>query len=271
MNGHWELGKVKMSTNPSTRAPPALPGPVPSLTPVLRSVPDVDIDIAHQDAFQACNPDVDHPFASLEDACNRLLPFHVLADYEADDVNEKFLDSNGRVLSRSQLWNESLMAKINEFKLTFEKQIETLNDLVKKREDGEMRAEEDLMLELCLLQDEKRRTLELKAEMEREKAEREAVERARAEQMRMQEAAWQQSRRLVPGVTVLGDPFAFAGGLQLLEDERFTHEHNSLGQDGTVDIMLNGEDEDTNESVNMLAHNGPKASALDLNALSSMR
>ncbi|KAI5077535.1 hypothetical protein GOP47_0007359 [Adiantum capillus-veneris] len=211
-----------MNTNPNAgapvagpAAPPALVGSATAPSPAaLRRAP-LDVDIARQDALRACNPDIDRPFASLEDACNRLLPFHVLADYDADDVNDKFLDSTGRVLSRSQLWNESLTAKIHEFKATFQKQIDVFNALSKKRTDGEMRAEEGLMIEQFLFQDEKQKVLEMKVEMERERAERdaearmkEAMERARAEQARMLEAARQQQQvgRLVPEWTRSRDP-----------------------------------------------------------------
>ncbi|MCO5583649.1 hypothetical protein L7F22_037562 [Adiantum nelumboides] len=260
-------------------APPTLLGSAGAAPPpALRRVP-LDVDIARQDALRACNPDIDRPFASLEDACNRLLPFHVLADYDADDVNDKFLDSTGRVLSRSQLWNESLTAKIHEFKATFQKQIDVFNALAKKRADGEMRAEEGLMVEQFLFQDEKQKVLEMKVEMERERAERdaearmkEAMERARAEQARMQEAARPQHvGRVVPGVNMLGDSFVFGAGAQLQDEGKCGHEPNSPEQDGAVDDMLNSWDEDANESMNLLAQNGPEAGTLDLNALTSTR
>jgi hypothetical protein len=31
----------------------------------------VDVEIARHDAYRACNPDIDRPFSSLEDACHR--------------------------------------------------------------------------------------------------------------------------------------------------------------------------------------------------------
>lgn len=146
------------------------------------------VEIARQDALRVCNPNVDRPFASLEDACERLLPYHVVADYDADDVNERFLDSAGRILSRSQLWNESLTAKINEFKSILDKQISTFNMMTRNRTDGDMRAEERMMVEQVLLQDEKHKLIEIKLEVEaRERAEREA-------EARLKEAIAQEER-----------------------------------------------------------------------------
>ncbi|KAH7429309.1 hypothetical protein KP509_09G041200 [Ceratopteris richardii] len=269
-------GNVSMSGNPSPgapvagpAAPPSIAGAVPS-PPALRKVP-IDVEIARQDALRACNPDIDSPFASLEDACNRLLPFHVLADYDADDVNDKFLDTTGRVLSRSQLWNESLTAKIHEFKATFQKQIDIFNTFTRKRTDGEMRSEEGLMIERYLLQDEKQKYLELKAEIERERIAREAIERAQVEQASMQEAVRQQSSQFAPDMNMLGNSFGHAAGLQFQEDGKSGLGQNSPEQDGAVEDMLNSWDEDPNESMNLLAQNGPEAGTLDLNALTSAR
>ncbi|MCO5606313.1 hypothetical protein L7F22_060500 [Adiantum nelumboides] len=111
--------------------------------PALCRVP-LNVDIDGHNTLCGCNPDINRPFASSKDAYNRLLPFHVLADYNVDDVNDKFLDS--RVLSRSHLWNESLTSKIHEFKATFRKQVNFFNAFTKKRADREMRAEEGLMV-----------------------------------------------------------------------------------------------------------------------------
>ena len=90
-----------------------------------------------------------------------------------------------------------------------------------------MRAEEGLLIEQFLSQDEKQKVLEMKAEMERERAERDAearmkeamaqAKRARVEQARLQEAACQQAGHMAPGVNMLGDSFCFTGGAQLQE------------------------------------------------------
>ncbi|PPS00571.1 hypothetical protein GOBAR_AA20088 [Gossypium barbadense] len=134
--------------------------------------------MAYQDALRVCHPDFKRPFSSLEDACERLLPYHVVADYEAEE-DDRILDSDttGQMPSRSQQWDHNIAAKVAEFTATFEKQALAFNIISRKRAAGEFRSEERLMVEQALLQEEKRAMLELRAEIEsREKAGREAHE-----------------------------------------------------------------------------------------------
>ncbi|KAI3474518.1 hypothetical protein Pfo_029428 [Paulownia fortunei] len=108
----------------------------------------------------------------------RLLPYHVVADYEAEE-DDKILDSatTGQILSRSQQWDHNIAAKVAEFTATFEKQVLAFNIISRKRGLGEFRTEEKLMMEQLLLQEEKRALLELRAEMDsRQKASRETHE-----------------------------------------------------------------------------------------------
>ncbi|KAL9344743.1 hypothetical protein Peur_062418 [Populus x canadensis] len=132
--------------------------------------------MAYQDAWRVCHPDFKRPFASLEDACERLLPYHVVADYEAEEDDRILdLDTTGQMPSRSQQWDHNIAAKVAEFTGTFEKQALAFNIITRKRSLGEFRSEERLMIEQALLQEEKRLLLNLKAEMDaREKASREA-------------------------------------------------------------------------------------------------
>lgn len=132
--------------------------------------------MAHQDAWRVCHPDIKRPFSSLEDACERLLPYHVVADYEAEE-DDRILDSDttGQMPSRSQQWDHMIAAKSAEFTTQFEKQVLAFNIISRKRAQGEFRSEEKWMVEQALLQEEKHALLLLKAEMEsREKAGREA-------------------------------------------------------------------------------------------------
>lgn len=134
--------------------------------------------MAYQDAWRVCHPDFRRPFSSLEDACERLLPYHVVADYEAEE-DDRILDSDttGQMPSRSQQWDHNISAKVAEFTATFEKQALAFNIISRKRAVGEFRSEERMMIEQALCQEEKRMYLELKAELEsREKAGREAHE-----------------------------------------------------------------------------------------------
>lgn len=108
----------------------------------------------------------------------RLLPYHVVADYEAEE-DDRILDSDatGQIPSRLQQWDHNILVKIAEFTTTFEKQVLAYNIMTKKRAIGEFRSEERLMLEQALLQEEKQASMELRAEIEsREKAGREAAE-----------------------------------------------------------------------------------------------
>lgn len=132
--------------------------------------------MAYQDAWRVCHPDFKRPFSSLEDACERLLPYHVVADYEAEE-DDRILDSDttGQLLSRSQQWDHNIAAKVAEFTATFEKQVLAFNIISRKRALGEFRSEERLMIEQALLQEERRALLEARAEMDsRQKAGREA-------------------------------------------------------------------------------------------------
>ncbi|GMH09136.1 hypothetical protein Nepgr_010976 [Nepenthes gracilis] len=188
-------------SNPNPNAPPQqqqlqqkmnrLPPHPPSL-----SGNQAELQMAYQDAWRVCHPDFKRPFSSLEDACERLLPYHVVADYEAEE-DDRILDSDptGQIPSRSQQWDHNIAAKVAEFTATFEKQALAFNIITRKRASGEFRSEERLMIEQALLQEGKRSMLELKAELEsREKAGREHEAKLRmaafqAEQARVESQA----------------------------------------------------------------------------------
>lgn len=143
-----------------------------------RTPPAPEVQMAYQDLWRVCHPDHKRPFSSLEDACHRLLPYHVVADYEAEE-DDRILDSDttGQMLSRSQQWDHNIAAKVSEFAATFEKQVFAFNIINRKRALGEFRSEERLMLEQILLQEERRSLVELRAEMDlKQKAGREAHE-----------------------------------------------------------------------------------------------
>ncbi|XP_071722347.1 uncharacterized protein [Rutidosis leptorrhynchoides] len=177
------LSQQPSQSNPSL---PQQQKPMP-----MRSLNQAELQMAYQDAWRVCRPDIKRPFSSLEDACERLLPYHVIADYEAEE-DDRILDSDttGQMPSRSQQWDHNIAAKVAEFTCTFEKQALAFNIITRKRGNGEFRAEERLMIEQVLLQDEKRAMLELRTEMEaRERANREA-------QMRMAMAKAEQQARV---------------------------------------------------------------------------
>nr|XP_043636036.1 uncharacterized protein LOC122607170 [Erigeron canadensis] len=122
---------------------------------------------AYQDAWRVCHPDFKRPFSSLEDACERLLPYHVVADYEAEE-DDRILDSDttGLALSRSQQWDHNIANKVAEFTETFEKQVLAFNIISKKQAIGEFRSEERLFLEQQLLEEERQALVEARVELE---------------------------------------------------------------------------------------------------------
>lgn len=161
---------------------------------MIRPLNQMELQFAYQDAWRVCHPDFKRPFSSLEDACERLLPYHVVADYEAEE-DDRILDSDttGQMPSRSQQWDHNIAAKVAEFTATFEKQALAFNIISRKRALGEFRSEERLMIEQALLQEERKVMLELKAEIEsREKAGREARE---AQEAKMRMAAMVQAEQ----------------------------------------------------------------------------
>ncbi|XP_010511040.1 PREDICTED: putative uncharacterized protein DDB_G0271606 [Camelina sativa] len=143
---------------------------------LMRPSNQSEMQFAYQDAWRVCHPDFKRPFASLEDACERLLPYHVVADYEAEEEEAKILESDptSKTLPLCQLWDNNIAAKFAEFKATFEEQTQSFNRITQKRNDGEARAEERLMIEHLLLQDERKACIELKSELDREMKEQEA-------------------------------------------------------------------------------------------------
>ncbi|GMP25336.1 hypothetical protein CsSME_00002257 [Camellia sinensis var. sinensis] len=206
-------------------------------------VNQAELQMAYQDAWRVCHPDFKRPFSSLEDACERLLPYHVVADYEAEE-DDRILDSDttGQMLSRSQQWDHNIAAKVAEFTATFEKQALAFNIISRKRALGEFRSEERLMIEQALLQEERRAMFELRAEMEsREKVGREAHEAklrmaamAQMEQARAESQAHAEIMARAPirgsALGSQGSDVAAIGGHEVSEQE----------QGVNADEMING-------------------------------
>ncbi|RWW05772.1 hypothetical protein GW17_00030934, partial [Ensete ventricosum] len=143
-----------------------------------RPVNPVEIEMAHQDASMVCNPDYSSPFASVEDAVHRLLPYHVVSDYNSEE-DDRILESDttGDTKSRSQQWDNDVLGTVTKFNAMFEKQVGNFNMMLRKRAQGEFRSEERLMLDKALIQEEMEAFLKTKVEIEsREKADKEAAQ-----------------------------------------------------------------------------------------------
>ncbi|KAL8135378.1 uncharacterized protein LOC141713297 [Apium graveolens] len=175
-----------------------LQNPNPNLNPSSSSVPKAmrnpaELQMAYQDLRRVCHPDYKTPFSSLQDACERLLPYHVVADYEAEE-DDRILDSGtkGQMISRAQQWDNNIAAKIAEFAETFRKQVFAFNIINNKRALGEFRMEERLLIERLHKEDERQSLVELREELEsRQNAGREAnmVAMVQAEQSRAESQA----------------------------------------------------------------------------------
>ncbi|KAG0446598.1 hypothetical protein HPP92_028759 [Vanilla planifolia] len=117
--------------------------------------------------------EVDCPLISAALRQPRLLPYHVVADNEAEEDDEILnRNSTGEILAETDnQWDANIERKLAEFAAAFDKQVLAFNILSLKRNLGEFRSEERLMIEYALLQEERQAVLQLKEEMEtREKA-----------------------------------------------------------------------------------------------------
>ncbi|XP_042043272.1 putative mediator of RNA polymerase II transcription subunit 26 [Salvia splendens] len=240
------------------------------------------LQLAYQDAWRVCHPDFKRPFSSLEDACERLLPYHVVADYEAEE-DDKILDTatTGQILSRSQQWDNNIAAKVAEFTATFEKQVLAFNIISRKRGLGEFRTEEKLMMEQFLLQEEKRSLLELRAEMDsRQKASRESHEAnmrmaamAHVDQARAESQAHAEMMARAP---IRGSALGSRGNSSISdmgEQEQDFHQDeimNGWGSNAQKDDREPSEDflndDETENGDNALQSEWPEGGELDLNA-----
>ncbi|XP_041011078.1 probable basic-leucine zipper transcription factor Q [Juglans microcarpa x Juglans regia] len=207
----------------------------------IRPVNQPELQMAYQDAWRICHPDFKRPFASLEDACERLLPYHVVADYEAEE-DDRILDSDttGQMPSRSQQWDHNIATKVAEFTATFEKQALAFNIISRKRALGEFRSEERLMIEQALLQEERRAILDVKTEIEsREKAGREAHE-AKLRMAAMVQAEQARAESQAHAEMMARGPIRASALGSQGNDVAIGHDMVEHKQGGIADEMING-------------------------------
>lgn len=99
----------------------------------------------------------------------RLLPYHVVAEYDLEEL--EVLPSESRsgattlLISRAQSWNDTLKARTAEYTGALDKHINTYNSIMKRRADGEMRGEERLLVEKYLLVDERQKLADARAKV----------------------------------------------------------------------------------------------------------
>ncbi|RAL46308.1 hypothetical protein DM860_015301 [Cuscuta australis] len=261
--------QIPIQQNPSASPSQQQQQQKPNVNRPAQASTPAELQMAYQDAWRVCHPDFKRPFSSIEDACERLLPYHVVADYEAEE-DDKILDSDttGQILSRSQQWDHNISAKVAEFTATFEKQVLAFNIISRKREQGEFRTEEKLQIEQMLAQEERRAYMELRAEMEaRNKAGREshdvnmqmaamvqaeqarAESQARAEMMMMSRAPIRASALAGPqgGNIVMGHD----GAEEVKDDEMMNGWGNNTQKDDKEpsDDFLNDEETDNGDGI----------------------
>ncbi|KAJ1270706.1 hypothetical protein BS78_06G072400 [Paspalum vaginatum] len=146
--------------------------------------------MAFEDAWKALNPDFRTPFASVEDAVSRLLPYHVFADYEEED---DVIDSSVTENSSTQKWEDDMGARVEVLMEHFEKQVLSFNVMTQHRAAGLTRTEERLLLERALHEDERRQVERLNAVIaqHQQREHQEAAARARQALAQAQAAgAW---------------------------------------------------------------------------------
>ncbi|KAF6135867.1 hypothetical protein GIB67_022483 [Kingdonia uniflora] len=211
----------------------------------------------------------------LEILHGRLLPYHVVADYEAEE-DDRILDSDttGSMPSRSQQWDHNIANKVAEFTETFGKQVLAFNIISRKRSNGEFRTEERLMIEQALLQEEKQALFDLRAELEsREKASREAAETkmrmaamVQAEQARVeaQTRAEMLARAPLRGSIAGSQTDEGSGGLEMGGQEHGGHMDDMLHGWGNTKIDDEEPSEDFLNDENE-PENGETSEWLDLN------
>lgn len=99
----------------------------------------------------------------------RLLPYHVVAEYDLEELevspSESRSGSTTLLISRAQSWNDTLKAKTAEYMGALDKHINTYNNILKRRADGEMRGEERLLVEKYLLVDERQKLADARAKV----------------------------------------------------------------------------------------------------------
>lgn len=199
----------------------------------------ISLSLIGQVLFVKCSSDHIFLFNFLVLALSyRLLPYHVVADYEAEE-DDRILDSDttGQILSRSQQWDHNIAAKVAEFTSTFEKQTLAFNIITRKRTLGEFRSEERLMLEQALLQEEKRAIMEVRAEIE-SRAGREAHEaklRMAALQAEQARAESQAHAELMARAPIRVNALGSQGN-----DASMNHELTDQEQGVIPDEMING-------------------------------
>lgn len=100
------------------KSPSVTPSPVVKHTPAPSKFPDAadldhkrDLDLrrkheveqARLDGKKVAAPDVKRPFASVDDVIDRLLPYHVLASYDADELDLEQWQRDGQLPHNSLL------------------------------------------------------------------------------------------------------------------------------------------------------------------------
>ncbi|KAM0043536.1 putative GLTSCR protein region [Helianthus debilis subsp. tardiflorus] len=225
--------------------------------------------MAYEDAWRVCHPDFKRPFSSLEDACERLLPYHVVADYEAEE-DDRILDSDttGQALSRSQQWDLNISNKLTEFTSTFEKQVLAFNIITRKRAIGEFRSEERLFVEQALLQEERRALFEARVEMEtRKKAGAASVHMAAMARAESQAHAAMMARGPIRA-SAMGAHEVVDQESEVNPDEMMNRwENNNVQQDEkeACEDFLNDEEKDNGDMGSSVQSDWLEGGAFDLN------
>jgi hypothetical protein len=132
-----------------TFAPPAArsapPPPPPAPAGAKRKAGQHLSEIAERDCKAVCQPDLTRPFSSLEDAVDRLLPYHILAGEDADAADAREAAEAGARLgaTRRDAWEAQVTKRAGDL----QRRVWAVNAAVEALErDGERRSDLPLLM-----------------------------------------------------------------------------------------------------------------------------
>lgn len=166
---------------------------MPAISSLTKQEEEREATFAYDDLKKASTPDLKRPFSSVRDACERLLPYHVWAEWDSEELDYSGeTDFSPLLAEKWEAWADAVHTRSLSFKAQTERLVESYDRLLKRRVIGEMAGEHLVQNAQLLLQDEKAKLSDLKLQL----AQKEKAEREREEARKLWETV-QQAQRLV--------------------------------------------------------------------------
>jgi hypothetical protein len=141
------------SLQPPNAAPQHAETPVltPALAEATQAAWRLGSQLAEADAKAAAAIDTSRPFSSLEDAAERLLPFHVFGCQEADelDLEEAEVGGGELLVSREEQWADMCRRRERDFQRTLDSHAALVRAAAAQRapqQSGSLRPEEAFLV-----------------------------------------------------------------------------------------------------------------------------